>query len=171
MASERKIMKLTLSDQNYLKFAKFFLLGLVIIFIVSPGTFRFWPFIYWELFDKGNPQIPKKEKLIELRVLDSNQNWHTIRPMDLYSIDDDASDQTGSLRMVTRIFQQDGQFTDIYRSYLIKHLEKKLNLKINRIEAYQSTWELDYNQYPPLDIDKPTKMEKIDSFNVSDYLN
>ncbi|WP_243397338.1 hypothetical protein [Crocosphaera subtropica] len=164
-------MKITLSEQNYLKFTKFFILGLVIIFVISPGKYQFWPFIYWELFDAGNPYIPKERKLIEFRVLDTNQNWHIIRPMDLYSIDDDVSDQPGSLVIARKIVQKNGEFTDIYHSYLIKHLERKLNFKIEKIEAYRSTWKLDYNQYPPLDINQPDKMEKIDSFQASDYIN
>ncbi|MGK7881670.1 MAG: hypothetical protein AB4060_16455 [Crocosphaera sp.] len=45
-------MKITITDQNYLKFAKFLILGLVIVFIASPGKTQFWPFIYWELYDR-----------------------------------------------------------------------------------------------------------------------
>lgn len=168
-------MKLTLSDKNYLNFAKFFILGLVVIFIAVPpkskSKSKFWPFIYWELYDQGNYSIPKTVSRIELRILDTNKNWYSLPVKDLYSIDDDSSSQPGGRKIIQKIFIKEPQNWSIYRPYLIKHLEQELNLKIDKIEAYKLTWKLDYNQYPPLDINQPTKMEKIDSFNASDYLD
>jgi hypothetical protein len=167
-------MKLTLSDRNYLNFVKFFILSLVALFIFSPGKTKHWPFIYWELYDylpkmPNRIDIPKTASRIELRVLDTSQNWHSVKVMDLYTIDDDSSSQPGGRNIITQTFFKRPQNWPIYRLYLLKHLEKKLNIKIERIEAYQLTWELNYQKYPPLDINHPTQMTKIDSFKASDY--
>lgn len=168
-------MKLTLYDKIYLNFAKFSILCFVVIFIAAFPKIRtrnrYWPFIYWSLYDRGNPSIPKKVSRIELRILDINKNWHSLTVKDLYTIDDDSSSQPGGRNIIKKTFIKQPQNHPIYRPYLIKHLERELNLKIDKIEAYRLTWELDYNKYPPLDISQPTKMKKIDSFNASDYLD
>ena len=160
-----------ISEQQYLKFTKLFLISLIILLTISSGKMRHWPFIYWSLYDDGNPQIPKTVSRIELRVLDTNGNLHSIPTMDLYTLDNDSSIQLGGKNIIEKTFLEQPQKWDIYRSYLIKHLEKKLNIQVKLIEAYKYSWNLNYNIYPPLDIKSPSQVTKIDSFKASDYLN
>ncbi|MEM8779938.1 MAG: hypothetical protein AAGF26_13925 [Cyanobacteria bacterium P01_G01_bin.49] len=164
-------LNLNVSEQQYLKFAKLFLVSLVILLTISSGKMHHWPFIYWELYDQGNPQIPKTISRIELRVLDTNGNSYSVRIMDLYTLDDDSSKQTGGLNIIKKTFLKQPQNWDVYRPYLIKHLEKKLNIQVEQIEAYRYRWQLNYNIYPPLNIESPSQVTKIDSFKASDYRN
>ncbi|MEO1297154.1 MAG: hypothetical protein AAFW75_15480 [Cyanobacteria bacterium J06636_16] len=158
-----------LPDQAYFYLAKFLVLGLVSLFILSNGEFDFWPFIYWDMYSEGEPEIPETASRIELRVLDDDQNWHTIPTKDLYTLDDDSSSQPGGKKIIEKTFLKDVENFSTYRLYLINHLEKGLNTKIRMVEVYELTWNLNYQKYPPLDIDRPDYRNKITSFKKSDY--
>ncbi|MGF1523531.1 MAG: hypothetical protein ACFBSF_14540 [Leptolyngbyaceae cyanobacterium] len=159
----------TLPERTHFCFAKFFILGLAMLFVISNGEFDFWPFIYWDMYSDGEPEIPKTIRRIELRILDSNQNWYSIPIKDLYTLDDDSSSQPGGKEIIDNTFLKDPEDFSSYRSYLVKYLEKELNIQIEMIEAYELTWHLNYQKYPPLEISRPDQRKKIDGFKVSDY--
>ncbi len=160
-------MQITLNENQLLAFAKGFIISLVILLTVPFG--KIWPFIHWELYDKGRPHIPKTFRRSELRVLDSKGNWHSILLMDLYTLDDDSSGQPGSYLIFQRTFLKSPESWNIYRPYLIRHIENNFNIKIEKIEAYLYTWHPKYEIYPPINISRPSKSRKIDSFKSSDY--
>ena len=157
------------SERKYFYWAKSLILGLALLLIASNGDFDFWPFIYWDMYSDGEPEIPETVSRIELRVLDSHQNWYSIPTKDLYTLDDDSSSQPGGKEIVENTFLEDPEDFSSYRPYLVKYLEKELNIQIKMIEAYELTWHLNYQKYPPLEISQPDQKQKIDSFKISDY--
>lgn len=159
-----------MSDAQYLKFTKVFLLILTFLLIFSSGRIEHWPFVYWSLYDQGNPQIPKTASRIELRVLDADGVLHSLRSMDFYTLDDDSSVQPAGQEIINKTFFGQPQKFSIYRPFLVQHIEKNLNIKVKVIEAYKYTWNINYDVYPPLDIESPNKISKIGSFKAEDYL-
>lgn len=104
-------------------------------------------------------------------MIDVDGKVYSLPNNELYTLDDDSSVQPAGKRMIDKVFMERTKNTTAYRIYLIKYLEKKLNLNISAIEAYKVSWYLNYNHYPPFDINSPSQMVKIGSFQASNYTN
>ncbi|MEM9006876.1 MAG: hypothetical protein AAGE59_25530 [Cyanobacteria bacterium P01_F01_bin.86] len=164
-------MEIKISEKTHFNFAKFFTPVLIVLFSLIPGHFKFWPFIKWNMYSEGDYKVPETVSHVELRVLDSQQNWHSLSRKDLYTIDDDSSSQPGSKKIIRRAFLEESQNAHIYHFYLKNHLEQELDIEIELIEVYELTWTLNYEKYPPFNIEKPDLIREVAKLNFSDDTN
>lgn len=145
-----------------------FIVGVVLVLLRSSGEQRHWPFVYWDLYSGGNYSIPQSAKRVELRVLDTGGQWHSIRSMDLYTLDDDTSIQISGQSIIQRSFDDTAEERQRFRSSLVERVEAILEKEVETIEAWQYTWNIDFDKYPPLEIDQPVKTQKLGSLQVQD---
>ncbi len=165
-------MKLTehqITERRHLGFAKFFIVGVVLLLILSPGTLKYWPLVYWPMYSGGQPKIPQTIGRIKLRVLDITGQWHILSSKDIYTLDDDTSIQRPGTLIILRSFGKQLQKRQIYRPYLVKQIETILGIKVEIIQAWQYTWNINFDVYPPLQLNNPETMTKLGSFKASDY--
>ncbi len=165
-------MKLTehqITERQHLGFAKFFIVGVVFLLILSPGTLKYWPLVYWPMYSSEKPKIPKTASRLELRILDTAGQWHSLLPMDIYTLDDDTSIQEPGQEIIMQSFGEQPKQGKIYRPYLVKHIEAILGIEVETIEAWHYTWNVNFDVYPPLQLSQPEKVKKLGSFKASDY--
>jgi hypothetical protein len=164
-----KLTEQQITERRHLRFAKLFTAGVVLLFILSPGTMRYWPLIDWTMYSIGYSKIPKTVRRIDLRVLDTAGQWHSLRSMDLYTLDDDTSRQKPGRDLIDRSFSDNSEQRKIYRHYLVKQIEAILTIEVKTIQAWQSSWNVNFDVYPPFQIDRPDKVEEIGSFDANNY--
>lgn len=152
----------SMADQT-LQTAKYFISGISFLLMALGGGV--WPFIWWEMYSSGNYTPPTQVSRIELHVQDSDGQTHILHPMDLYTIDDDSSRQAAGHQLVYRAITGTDEQKAIYRPYLIRQVAFILNTNIEQIEAWDHIWNVDFEQHPPIDIDRPAKTILLDSFN------
>ncbi len=165
-------MKLTepeITERKQLRVAKSLIVGVILLLIISPGKTYYWPFVSWSMYSSGKPKIPNSISRVELRVLDTAGQWHSLRPMDLYTLDDDTSNQRPGENIIRLSFEGQPQQWKIYRPYLVKHIETILGIEVATIQAWQYTWNLNFDVYPPLQLSQPQKAQKLGSFPASNY--
>ncbi|MBX2864048.1 MAG: hypothetical protein KTR27_10860 [Leptolyngbyaceae cyanobacterium MAG.088] len=151
-----------------LRIAKYFTFGISFLLMALGGGV--WPFIWWEMYSSGNYTPPKRANRIEFHVQDSDGHEHILRPMDLYTIDDDSSRQAAGYQLTYRAITGTDEQKAIYQPYLIRQIAFVLDTEIQQIEAWQNSWKVDFENHPPLDIEQPVQTVLLDSFNT-DVIN
>lgn len=157
-----------LTERQQLRFAEFFIVALVLLLILSPGQKKHWPFVYWDLYSRENPQVPQSASRTVLRVLDIGNQWHWLRSMDIYTLDDDTSKQSPGRNLIQGSFESNSQQRQ-YRSTLVIRLEEILGSEVETVEAWQLTWNVNFDSYPPLQFAQPETTKKIGSFQAVQY--
>lgn len=155
-----------MADQE-LRLAKYFIAGVSFILLALGGGV--WPFIWWEMYSSGNRTPQPRISRLELHVRDSDGQQHVLRPMDLYTLDDDSSSQPAGHQLVQRAVIGTDEQKAIYRPYLAQRLEFLLDIQIEQVEAWNYFWDVDYEQHPPIGIDQPTQTVLIERFNADSF--
>lgn len=150
-----------------LRLAKYFTAGISFLLIVLGGGV--WPFVWWEMYSSGDRSPRPQLNRLELHVQDIDGQQHILRPMDLYTLDDDSSSQGAGHRVVRRAAIGTEEQQAIYRPYLIRRLEFVLDTQIQQVEAWQYVWNVDYGQHPPINIEQPAQTVLVDSFNADSF--
>ncbi len=145
-----------------LRLAKYFTAGLAFVLLALRGSL--WPFTWWDMYDGGDHEPPTQVARLQLRVLDSAGQQHILHPMDLYTLDDDSSPQTPGHQLVRDAIAESPQTQNIARTYLMRQLEFVLQSKIEQVEIWDYSWEVNFEQHPPIDIDQPVHAQFVDSF-------
>ncbi len=152
-------------ETQELRFAKYFTAGMAFVLLVLGGSL--WPFTWWDMYSTSDGYTPPtKVSRLELHVLDSAGHQHVLRPMDLYTLDNDTSNQTPGHRLMQAAVEGNAEQQAISRPYLIQQLEFLLDTKIEQVEAWRHVWHVDFEQHPPLDIQQPTQSVFIDRFTA-----
>ncbi len=155
-----------MTDQE-LRLAKYFTAGISSLLIVLGGGV--WPFIWWEMYSSGDRSPRPQISRLELHVQDIDGQQHILRPMDLYTVDDDSSNQVAGHRLVQRAAVGTEEQKAIYRPYLMRRLEFVLDTQIQQVEAWQYVWNVDYDQHPPIAIDQPAQTMLVDRFKADSF--
>lgn len=148
-----------------LRTAKYFIVGIGFLLMALGGGV--WPFIWWEMYSSGNYHPPTTAQRIELHVQDRQGQTHILRPMDLYTIDDDSSRQAAGHQLIYRALTGNEQQQAVYRPYLIQQVAFVLDTEITQIEAWKHVWTVDFTQHPPLDMQQPAQTTLVDRFNTA----
>lgn len=153
-------------EAQELKLAKYFTAGLSFLLIALGGTL--WPLTLWDMYatDDGY-DLPTEVSRLEVHVTDSSGAQHILRPMDLYTLDDDTSNQTPGHRFMQKAIEGSADQQAVYRPYLVQQIESMLDIKIEQVEAWRHVWQVDFNQQPPIIIDQPAATILIDRFTAS----
>ena len=150
-------------ETQELRLAKYFTAGISFLLMALGGTF--WPFTLWDMYSTGDNYSPPTEvNRLELHVLDRSGKQHVLRPMDLYTLDDDTSNQTPGHKLMQKAIEGNAEQQAIYRPYLIQQVEFVLDTQIEQVEAWRYFWQVDFNQQPPIDINQPAQTVLIDRF-------
>lgn len=156
-----------MADQN-LRLAKYFTFGISFVLMALGGGV--WPFIWWEMYSSGDYNPPTTAERIELYVRGRDGQQHILRPMDLYTVDDDSSRQAAGYQLVYRAVTGTDEQKEIYQPYLIRQVEYVLNTEIEQIDARQHFWTVDFDQHPPFNVNQPEKTVLLHSFSP-DFIN
>ncbi len=151
-------------DDQDLRVAKYFTFGISFLLMALGGGV--WPFIWWEMYSSGNYDPPTETSRLELHVQASDGQQHILRPMDLYTIDDDSSRQAAGHQLIYRAITGTDEQKAIYQPYLIRQVDFVLDTEIKQIDAWQYVWKVDFDQDPPIDMGQPTQTILVDSFNA-----
>ena len=149
-------------EAQELRLAKYFTAGISFLLIALWGSL--WPFTWWDMYSSSPGKPPTEVSRIELHVVDSSGERHVLRPMDLYTLDDDTSNQFPGHRLVHNALVDDPEKQASYRPYLIKQIEFVLDTKIEQVEAWHYSWQVDFDQQPPIDINQPAQTVLIERF-------
>ncbi|ESA32082.1 hypothetical protein N836_28415 [Leptolyngbya sp. Heron Island J] len=150
-------------EAQELRLAKYFTAGISFLLIALWGSL--WPFTWWDMYSTGSPEKPPTEvSRIELHIVDSTGEQHVLRPMDLYTLDDDTSNQVPGHRLMHNALADDAEQQAIYRPYLIQQIEFVLDTQIEQVEAWHYSWQVDFAQQPPIDINQPAQTVLIERF-------
>ncbi len=147
-----------------LAFAKYFTAGIAFLLLILGGGL--WPFIWWDLYSHSQHSPPEQLGRMELHVVDTAGQTHVLRPMDLYTLDDDTSNQEPGHRLIRDAIAGTPQQQAIDRPYLVSQVEFVLNKEIEQVEVWNYTWAVDFQQHPPLDINQPQQITLIDRFSA-----
>ncbi|MGF1480327.1 MAG: hypothetical protein ACFB4I_12685 [Cyanophyceae cyanobacterium] len=160
-----------LTKRRQLRLAELFIAGTVLLLVLSSGQQKHWPFVYWDLYSAGNYQIPQSANRVELRILDTGGQWHSLRSMDLYTLDDDTSNQRPGQNLIQSSFDEDNSAKKRrrFRTSLVKQIEAILGVEVETVEAWQFTWNVNFDEYPPLRIDQPVNMKRVGRFQAQEY--
>lgn len=145
-----------------LAFAKYFTAAIAFLLLVLGGGL--WPFIWWNLYSRNEHSPPEQLSRMELHVVDSAGQTHILRPMDLYTLDDDTSNQEPGHRLIRDAIAGTPQQQALYRPYLTRQVEFALKQEIEQIEVWDHTWVVNFQQHPPLDINQPQQTKLIERF-------
>ncbi|MDV3349792.1 hypothetical protein SPB21_24370 [Leptothoe sp. ISB3NOV94-8A] len=150
-------------EAQELRLAKYFTAGISFLLLALGGSL--WPFTWWDMYSTGDGYSPPTEvSRLELHVVDSSGQQHVLRPMDLYTLDNDTSNQTPGHQLVQNAIEGNAEQQAIYRPYLIQQIEFALDTKIEQVEAWRYFWQVDFDQQPPMDIHQPAQTVLIDRF-------
>ncbi|MEM6255333.1 MAG: hypothetical protein AAF821_20660 [Cyanobacteria bacterium P01_D01_bin.156] len=155
-----------MADQE-LRLAKYLTAGVAFLLVVLGGGV--WPLIWWGMYSSGDRAPKPQVKRFELRVQDINGQEYILRPMDLYTLDDDSSSQAAGHRLVKRSAIGTEAQKAVYRPYLMRRLEFLLDTPIQEVEAWQNIWNVDYSQHPPIAIEQPAETVFVDRFNADSF--
>ncbi|MEO0434346.1 MAG: hypothetical protein AAF151_21890 [Cyanobacteria bacterium J06656_5] len=148
-----------------LQLAKYITTAIPFVLIALGGSL--WPFTWWDMYASGEYRPSSEVKRLELRVLDSAGQQHILHPMDLYTLDDDTSNQTPGHRLMQTAITGTAEQQKIYRPYLIKQIELVTDANVEQIEAWQYVWQVDFEQHPPINLEQPIQTVLIDRFKPS----
>ena len=152
-------------EAQELRFAKYFTAGMAFLLLALGGSL--WPFTWWDMYSTSDGYAPPTEvSRLELHVVDSTGTNHVLRPMDLYTLDDDTSNQTPGHRLMEKAIEGTPEQQAIYRPYLVRQVEFILGTQIDQIEAWRYFWQVDFEQHPPLDMQQPAQTVLIDRFTA-----
>lgn len=145
-----------------LRLAKYLTAGTSFLLLVLGGGL--WPLTWWDMYASGDYTPPTQVSRLELHIVDSAGQQHILRPMDLYTLDDDSSSQIPGHQLVQNAIDttNPGQADD--RSYLTRQIEFVLDSQVDRIEIWHKLWDVDFDHHPPIDIDQPVQTHLVDSF-------
>lgn len=152
-------------ETNELRLAKYFTAGISLVLIALGGGL--WPFTWWDMYASGDYRPSPEVSRLELHVLDSAGQQHILRPMDLYTLDDDTSNQRPGHRLMRRAITGTTEQQTTYRPYLIQQIEFVIDSNVEQVEAWQYVWQVDFNQHPPIDLEQPSQTVLVDRFSAS----
>ena len=145
-----------------LTLAKYFTTAIPFVLVALGGSL--WPFTWWDMYASGDYRPSPNVSRLELHVVDSTGQQHILRPMDLYTLDDDTSNQTPGHRLMQTAITGTAEQQTIYRPYLINQIELVIDSNVEQIEAWQYTWQVDFEQHPPINLEQPMQTVLIDRF-------
>ncbi|MBE9066368.1 hypothetical protein IQ260_06855 [Leptolyngbya cf. ectocarpi LEGE 11479] len=145
-----------------LRLAKYLTAGTSFLLLVLGGGL--WPFTWWDMYASGDYAAPTQVSRLELHVVDSAGQQHILRPMDLYTLDDDSSPQKPGHQLVQNAVDETNPDQAGHRSHLTRQIEFVLDSKVERIEIWHKLWDVDFDQHPPIAIDQPAQTHLIDDF-------
>ena len=149
-------------ETRNLRLAKYFTAGVSFLLIALGGGL--WPFTWWDMYASGDRSPTATVSRLELHVTDSAGQQHIVRPMDLYTLDDDTSNQTPGHRLMQTAIEGNTEQQAIYRPYLVRQKEFALDTKIEQVEAWRYLWQVDFEQHPPIDTQHPEQTILIERF-------
>lgn len=153
-----------MEDARDLRLAKYVTASISFLLIALGGGL--WPFTWWDMYSTGDYQPVSEVSRFELHVLDTAGQHHVLRPMDLYTLDDDTSGQAPGHRLIRIAVTGTPQQQAVYHPYLIRQIELVLDTKIEHIEVWKNSWQVDFGQHPPIEIERPSQTVLIDRLSA-----
>lgn len=143
-----------------LRVAQYFTATVSFLLIALGGDL--WPFTWWDMYSDGDYSPPTEVDRLELHIVDETGQPHILHPMELYTLDDDKSSQALGPRLIRRAVEGSAEQQAVYRPYLIRQVEFVLDTRIEHVEIWRYSWQVDFDQQPPIDIDQPTQTVLVD---------
>jgi hypothetical protein len=125
--------------------------------LVSPGNAQSWPFCHWWLYHMGNPEPLRTTQLVELRARCKNHGLRKLWPRDLFSLDDDSSSQDSGPWLINKALNETGDLKRAYEHALVSRVQTILGVRIDTLELWEISWDVDFGKYPPLDVQRPRR--------------
>ncbi|MEM9909068.1 MAG: hypothetical protein AAF921_29065 [Cyanobacteria bacterium P01_D01_bin.44] len=152
-------------DSRDLHVAKYLITTVSLLLIALGG--KLWPFTWWDMYSDGDYSPPTEVERLELHIVDKTGQQHILRPMDLYTLDDDKSSQAPGPRLIRQAIEGSAEQQAVYRPYLIRQVEFVLDTRIEQVEIWRYSWQVDFDQQPPIDIDQPMQTVLVDRITAS----
>ena len=152
-----------MEDARELRLAKYFIAGTGFVLTALGGSL--WPFTWWDMYSTGDGYSPPTEvSRLELHVVDISGKQYVLRSMDLYTLDDDTSNQTPGHKLMHNAIEGNDAQQAISRPYLIQQIEFVLGTEIEQVEAWRYVWDVDFEQHPPIHTEHPSQTVLVDRF-------
>ncbi|MEM7064923.1 MAG: hypothetical protein AAF572_17410 [Cyanobacteria bacterium P01_B01_bin.77] len=145
-----------------LRLAKYLTAGTSFLLLVLGGGL--WPFTWWDMYASGDYAAPTQVSRLELHIIDSAGQQHVLRPMDLYTLDDDSSSQIPGHKLVQNAADATNPDQAVHRAHLTRQLAFVLDAKVEQIEIWHKLWDVDFDQHPPIDLSQPAQIHLVDDF-------
>lgn len=154
------------ASRRELWITKAVLLIIVLGLCVVGKRIALWPIVTWPMYSAIMPEFPAAAACtIELRVVSSRAEIHTLAPSDLIQLD-----RAPVAEKIIKYAFGDGDraLRDAHRVYLANLAKRVLSgVEVETIQGWRVCWEVDALALPPLDRSHPVQEVLLGSFPSS----